>query len=109
MATKTKPELTEGQKEIAADLKTQAALEAVAKSEGGKLLVAGYLSDIVGSIDTLAIRYHELTHAELMGYCASLKANLDSYRAMKNAPYNRRELEETLKLALNPPDPEGEE
>lgn len=101
---KKRANLTEEQQEIADDLDQKSALEIVAKSEGGQLLMRGYLSDMVGTIDTLTIQYQKLSHMELIGLIASMKSSLDSYRVLSQAPKNRLELQKILELALKPPE-----
>lgn len=87
-------------KEIKDDLAKATALEAVQHSEGGKILIASCLQDIVTSIDTLAVGYTSLSHIELISHCARLKERLALYRALKNASKNKEITLQALKEAL---------
>ncbi len=98
---KIKPEdYTPEQKEIASDLKVASALDALAISEGGKLLSSGLVTDIVSALDTLCAKYKELTMQEFVGLCADMKSKLDLYRAIKRAPKRRADLQDIFKESL---------
>lgn len=100
MAKRKREAMNEEQGEIANDLDTASALDAIAISEGGKIITNGLLSDVVSDIETLSIRYKELTMQEFVGVCADLKTKLDLYRAIIRAPKAKSDLKEQLKNAL---------
>lgn len=100
MAKTKREDMNEEQKEIANDLSIASALDAVAISEGGKILAKTLLTDVVSDIETLSVRYKELTIQEFIGTCADLKAKLDLYRSIVRAPEAKAKLKDDLKEAL---------
>lgn len=91
--TKKREDFNDEQKMIADDLDKASALEAVALSEGGKILVAGLLDDIVGCVDTLASKYKDMTLEQFVSTCADLKTKLDLRRAITRSPKNKKYLQ----------------
>jgi hypothetical protein len=108
MATKKKVEKTEEVKEIEKDLDKALALDVLAKSQGGKLLMRGCLIDVVGDVDALSMGYMTLTMQQFVGLCADMKRAMDTYRALSRAPKNRAALQEMLKEAIGVSDAEEE-
>lgn len=88
---------------IAEDVEKYASIAAVVNQEGGRLIVAGLVADIITGVESVAGGYKKLTHAELMGVCAGLKANMDMLRLLKNGEPNyalaRAALADALKAA----------
>lgn len=78
------------------DLESFAALEALANSEGGKLLVGTLTEDALNDIDALTAGYKKLSHIEIMGLCASLEKSLDTIRAIKRSTKNKNMAKEAL-------------
>lgn len=96
MAKRKRENFTPEQEEIATDLDVAAALDVVAISEGGKMIVKGLLTDIVGVIETLSVKYDHLTIQQFVALCASMKEKLDLMRAITRAPKTRADLQEKL-------------
>lgn len=86
-ALKDHPE-REDIKELATDIDTYAAIAAIANQQGGKILVDTATKDIVTTVEALAAGYEKLSHAELMGKCATLRANLAMLRTLTRADKN---------------------
>lgn len=82
------------------DLDKITAIGVVSKTEGGKILVEGLLTDIVSSVDTIANKHSTLTANEFITIGASIKTKLDLVRVMTKADKNKEELTEMLKEAL---------
>lgn len=87
-------------KEIKDELGTFTALEAVANSEGGKLLIATHMSDVVSIVDALGANYSTYQHTQLMAMCAEMKTKLDMVRTLTRAEKNKKFMQETLTAAL---------
>lgn len=100
MARRKREEFTPEQADIANDLDVAAALEAVAISEGGKIIATGLLRDVVSGIDTLCAKYKDLTLQEFVGLCADMKSKIDLFRAIKRAPRVKKDLQEILDKVL---------
>lgn len=83
-------------RDIAADLDKAAAVDTVAVSEGGKILLAALLVDVVSSVDSLCANYKTFTMQQFIAECASMKANIDLIRAIKVAHKNKKFFEESL-------------
>lgn len=76
-------------KAIKKDRNTYAAIEELASSAGGKILVDNLVKDVVISMDSLALGYKKLSHAELLGLCASLENRLAILRLITRAKTNK--------------------
>lgn len=85
---------------LADDLDKVTAIAIVAESEGGELLVKGLISDVVSSLDTIAVKHSSLSINEFIALGASIKANLDLMRALKRSKKNKKELQGMLEEAL---------
>ncbi len=72
-------------KEIKDELGVFTALEAVANSEGGKVLITTHMSDVVSIVDALGAHYGTYSHAQLMSMCAEMKTKLDMVRTLTRA------------------------
>lgn len=97
---KDKKELTERQAAIKNDLEKAAALDAMATSEGGKILVEGLIQDALSSIETLCAKYATMTQQEFVAECSDLKKNLDLARAIKRSKAAKEELDKLFKESL---------
>lgn len=95
-----KPKLNEEQQAIATEFKSAAALDMLAKSGGGKLLVAGLLEDIVTIVDDLSNNFPTLTLPEFIAHGASLKTKLDLARALTRSEEGKDVLAKLLKESL---------
>lgn len=87
-------------KEMKDDLRNANALEALARSEGGAILLDGLLSDIVSSVETIVGTFGEATHVQLISSCARLKEKLDLYRAIMVSAKNRDIIQKAYDLVL---------
>lgn len=85
---------------MADNLDELSAISALADTEGGKLLVKTLMADVLSALDTLSVKYKELTVQEFIGLSASLKTNLDMIRVLKRAKKNTDELMGMLEEAL---------
>lgn len=81
-------------------LETVASISAIADQEGGKVLIKGLSDDCLNAIERLANQHTTLTHHELIGVCASLRASLDLLRTLTRAKDTKHLLETELKAAL---------
>lgn len=100
----TKKEILEHPKsavrDIADDLDKAAALDALASSEGGVILLKSLVSDILSAIDTLTSKYNTLTNQEFVGICADIKTKIDIAKAIKRANANKKFLEDLLEKEI---------
>ena len=85
---------------IASDLDKASSLSAVSDTEGGKLLLASLVSDIVGIVDGLSMKYSTLTMQEFVSLCAEMKSKTDLARAISRSKKNKAYLVELLDDAL---------
>lgn len=76
--------------EIKEDLKKYKALEAVANSDGGQILLETLVADIEYSIDILVSDYKTLPDIELRSTCANLATNLAIFKALTNSSKNKK-------------------
>lgn len=86
--------------EIKDELGSFAALEAVANSEGGQLLISSHMKDVVSIVDSLGANYNVYSHTQLMAMCAEMKTKLDMVRTLTRAEKNKTFMQETLDAAL---------
>ena len=85
---------------IVDDVEQYAAISAVGNSEGGKLIIDGLVADVISGLDSVTSNYKTATHAELMGTCAGLKANLDLLRVLTRAHKNKNLAQDALEEAI---------
>jgi len=87
--------------EIIKDKEKYAKLEALANSEGGKLLLDTLKSDLKGSINTLIGNYRSTSHIEIICLIAQLESRLELYKRISNSSKNKaltiEELEHIVK------------
>lgn len=87
-------------KSMAKDLKSATAIDALALSEGGKILLQGLRKDIIGAVDNLCVNHPTMTLQEFVSVCAGMKEKLDMSRVFTNAPKNKAYLVKILGEAL---------
>lgn len=85
---------------IAEDIDTYAALAAIANQQGGQILITTAVKDVISAVDGIAAGYEKLSHAELMGKCATLRANLAMLRTLTRADKNLDLASEALEDAV---------
>jgi ribosomal protein S7 len=95
MATKTQ------KKSVQKDVGTYSALEAVEKSEGGQIILAGLRKDIVSAIDTLSSKYKDASYEILVALSAKISVSLALYRLITRANKNKKMAVEELTILLN--------
>lgn len=86
--------------ETLADVEMYSALDAVATSEGGKLLIESLTTDALDDIDTLCEGYRKLPHAELIALCASLEKSLSTLRSLTRAGKQKKLAREMLEQVI---------
>jgi len=84
--------------EVQEDLDVMKALDAVAHSEGGKLLAKSLGSDVVSTVDSLLSKYKTASHMELVTSLAKLQSDLSLLRVLTRAETNKKDAEEALEL-----------
>ncbi len=94
---------------IKSDLKKYASLEAVARSEGGQILIKSLKSDINSYLGYITGQYRELPEVALRTLCGVLDDRLNTYKILTNAPKNKRGATKALEeLLKSEPDEEFE-
>lgn len=91
-------EQKEQKEEYEQEARKYSSLEALANTEGGKILIQGLQKDITAAIDVLAIKYKTASEIELRSACANLAVNLAVLRTMTNAKQNKKIYLEELEL-----------
>lgn len=80
------------------DAAKQSALEAVSKSEGGKIIIAAAVVDIENSVNEIIAGYIEMPEASLRALCAKLAVNHALFKTLTGAEekkaYALKELKE---------------
>lgn len=84
-----KKELTP-QQEVKKDIKKFKALEVLAESEGGEILLASLATSVESSMEDLASSYKTATHAELIASCAKLSEQMLMWKVITNANKNKK-------------------
>ena len=75
------------------DLGKISAITVIGDSQGGKILVKGLVSDVVGNVDTLCAKYATLSLQEFISLCADMKSKIDLIRVITRARKNKKSLE----------------
>lgn len=78
------------------DLGKITSISAITNAEGGKILVKGLVSDVVGAVDTLAAKYATLSLQEFIALSADIKSKIDLVRVITRAPKNKKSLEQMI-------------
>lgn len=82
------------------ELDTASALEAVAVSEGGLIIQASLVKEIVSLVSTLTIKYSTMTHIEFIALSADMKTKVDMLHTLSRAERNKDFLVENMKEEL---------
>ena len=85
---------------IADDLDKVTAISALNNMEGGKILVASLLADIVSSIDTMCAKHKDLTMQEFVSLSVDMKTKINMARLLTRAENNKDYLSDLLDEAL---------
>ena len=72
------------------------AIEALASSKGGKIIMRGLMKDIVTTVDFIATKYNSLTHTDFIAAGADLSNKLTMYRVFVNSRKNKRYIQKLL-------------
>lgn len=80
------------------------ALNLLAQSDGGKVVVAALLRDITRSIESLSSEYKTASHFDLVRHCSDLNSRLSLYRALTRAEKNLIAVDKVIKEALEDTD-----
>jgi hypothetical protein len=92
--------------EIKEELKRISAIDAMIKSNGGKIVMKGLKSDIVAVINDLMNNYKMASHSELIALAARLKERYELYNSFRGIPESKRIVEEDLEDLNELTDPE---
>lgn len=76
------------EKEAHKDLKKAQALDAMTKTEGGRVLLEASARDVDNSIQAIRTGYKTMTHAELLAECATLASMLSIFELVTNTKKN---------------------
>ncbi len=93
-------EVTPEIEQTAQEFETYAALDALAISPGGQILVDNLVKDCIGTIDWLAVRGLSDPESEVRAKCADLKSKLELIRSLTRAKNNKDVLEVEITDAL---------
>lgn len=88
------------QNEIQEDVSLYKSLDALAHSDGGKILIDSLGKDVVNSVDNLTAKYKEASHIELISIIAKLQSDLSLLRVLTRAEKNKEQAQEELKKLL---------
>lgn len=83
------------------DIDVYTALKTVASSDGGKILIANLLKDIVGTVGVLENQYKTLSHIEVIAHCAAMSEKLALLRTLTRASQNLDDLKKLLEDTLS--------
>lgn len=76
------------------------ALNLLAETDGGKIVITSLLSDITRSIEALSTEYRTASHFDLVRHCSDLNSRLSLYRALTRAETKLKEVDAIIKEAL---------
>lgn len=82
------------------ELDRVSSISALSEMKGGKMLIEKLIKEILGSIDTLTLKYKELNIQEFVGICADMNVKLDLLKTFKKATKSKKIAQEDLKKAL---------
>lgn len=85
---------------IKEEIKKLSKLEAVALSEGGKLLFNVLMKESVSIIETLTLKFNSLTHLEFISLCAELNTKLELARILNKSSKDKDLAQKDLEAAL---------
>lgn len=86
--------------EVEQDVDLYSSLDAVAHSEGGKILIENLKSDVVNSVESLLSNYKTSDEMLLRSTIAKLQSDLGILRALTRSEKNKKMAEEELKKIL---------
>ena len=84
------------------DVAKYGSLEAVANSDGGKVIIAGLRDDAASALYNITTKFKTAPELELRTWCGVLAERLALLRTFKNAPSNRKGAMDALDELLNP-------
>ena len=90
------------------DVKRYAMLEAVERSEGGKVIIRGIEKEVVSAIDKIMSSYKTAQEIELRTWCAILDTRMTMLYLFMRAPKNKMGATEALKNLMKDADVEEE-
>ncbi len=82
------------------DIEKYSALEALAASPAGKILIEGNLKDIVTGVTVLTSNFMTLQHSEFIAISAEMKTKMDMVLSLARAGTNRDDAEKALEEVL---------
>jgi len=82
------------------ELERVSSISALSEMKGGKMLIEKLIKEILGSVDTLCLKYKTLTIQEFVGICADMNVKLDLLKTFKKATKSKKIAQEDLKKAL---------
>ena len=82
------------------ELERVSSISALSEMKGGKMLIEKLIKEILGSVDTLCLKYKTLTIQEFVGICADMNVKLDLLKTSKKATKSKKIAQEDLKKAL---------
>lgn len=85
---------------IREDLDRVSSISALSNMKGGKMLIDKMIKEILGSVDTLCLKYRSLTLQEFVGICADMNVKFDLLKTFKTASKSKKIAQEDLKKAL---------
>jgi hypothetical protein len=90
----------EQQNEIKEVIAKHSAIESVANSKGGKIIIASLQKDITTCISDLSRGYRTMPHMELVAICARLSEQLAMLRVLNKAKKLKNLAKEELEFIL---------
>lgn len=72
------------------------ALQILADSDGGKVIVKTLKEDIAGRVTQLATMYRDAEHVDLLRVCAALSSSLSLYQALTRAESHVKQIDEII-------------
>ncbi len=85
---------------IEKDIDKYGSLEALANTDGGKVLIDSLKDDVVASIEEIMTRYKELSHTEFIALGASLEAKFNVIKSIDRSMENKELAKDYLKQIL---------
>ena len=82
------------------ELERVSSISSLSEMKGGKMLIEKLIKEILGSVDTLCLKYKTLTIQEFVGICADMNVKLDLLKTFKKATKSKKIAQEDLKKAL---------
>ena len=82
------------------ELERVSSISALSEMKGGKMLIEKLIKEILGSVDTLCLKYKTLTIQEFVGICADMNVKLDLLKTFKKATKSKKIAQEDLKKTL---------